>query len=68
MFSFSDQHGVHEHEQSVPGRAYDTNKPVTCAACINRLTQVCDRWQAVLSKRHNLPDSFWNGYKRSFEL
>jgi hypothetical protein len=67
MFSFTDEYGQHEHEVSVPGRAYDPKAPITCTACLNRLTIVTDAWQAELTRRHKLPANFWDGYKRGFE-
>lgn len=61
----TDEWGVHRHEHSKPGRAYE-DKPVTCAACISRLDSFMLGWQQTLTERHKLPDNFWKGYTYSW--
>lgn len=63
MYSYTDQWGVHTHEVSQPGRAYDPNKKITCNACVARLDEILGAWLDTLTKRENLPEGFWNGYK-----
>lgn len=67
MYTFTDEYGEHQHETSVPGRAYDQKVEITCESCIRFLTARSDAWQAELTKRHNLPEGFWDGYKRTWE-
>jgi len=60
MYEFTDQWGDHAHEvQSSP--PYETNRAVSCAACIVRIEYNMTQWRKVLTERHHLPPNFWDG-------